>query len=1660
MRIFGLTIGSFFTLIYGLSAQPYGNEWITHSQSYYKFPIVQEGVYRIDQAALIAAGIPLASIDPRNIQLFGRGSEIHIYIEGEADGSFDSGDFIEFYGTGNDGFHDASLYPSPAEQAHPAYSLFNDTISYFLTWNNSTSNRRFQSESDISFLSYSPSPFVWKNSLTSRNNQYYEGETYQGGATDPAYAETEGWFDLPLTLGSSRTRTVQTTRAYGAGPNATVHWKTTGQSDYAPLTDDHHLKVQVAGVSLDTIFEGYQVIEKSFQVPVGSLNAIATPFVFSSINDLGSLADRTAVVYMEIRYPHELNFNNSTSFTFLVPDMSGQGKSYLPFTGFNNSGNTWVYDLTNGKRIRVVTTGSAHEVLIPNSGGEKKCHVFSEGNAMSVFSLKAVNGNGLFRDYSTLEAPNTFVIVSHKKLMSGVVQYAAYKNTRGYNSLTVDIDELYDQFAYGIHKHPNSIRSFLDYLTDTWSEDPAFLFLLGKSVKAHLYRQNSSNYNIDLVPSFGNPASDMLFTSGLNLATIQPSIPTGRLSANSGAEVELYLQKMIEYEGAPHAPWMKNALHFAGGTNESESDRFTNYLNQIGTVLSDTSFGANIYTFKKSSSAPYQISLSDSIKNLINSGASFLTFFGHASATGGFDQNIDEPETFNNKGKYPILVGNSCFTGDIHEAETNSTSERFVLIKDKGVIGFIASVDLGFEGSLRNYSNSFFTSLGRDNYGESIGKHMQYAISKLEGSGSSFSNRSVALLMTLHGDPSLVINSAPLPDFAISSSGVFSDPDPITTQVDSFELILDVYNYGKAISDSLMIEVSRVFPNLQSEVYRTTVPAVAYHQKVEIIIPVYPEKGSGYNRFDISLDPSNFMQELDENNNFVSMNYFIKSGDIIPVVPFEFALVPTQGITLKASTGYAFEKYQTYEFQLDTSASFSTPLETTTMSGIGGVYNWTPALLSNMEEGRVYFWRSRNAAGNANSIWRTSSFRYKAGKRGWSQDHFNQFERNNLQFLYADQANRRFRFEPSVRKLTCQTSSTLDLSQLGNILYKIDADLIEYGGCGLGPAIHIAVLDSLSFNAWGTPFQGQNSSNYFGQINFDGNCGKPRVQRFFIFQANNATQLSGLKDMLVNKVPDGNYILAWTWIRNDFSKWDAADPAMRNVFVNLGADSITSISNDSLPYIFFVKKGDKSTALEVIGTKYDEFISLSSYLRNFSSYGSMASTFIGPASAWDSIHWDVHSPDNPATDSATITVGIFKRGENTKEDALVIDKSESGTSISSAIDAGTYPFMELDGFFSDKDFQTAAQIDEWTVLYEGVMDLAIDSRDNFSFYKDTVMEGDNIKLTYNLKNISEYDSDSILVSYYLIDRNRNRRDIKAERLKPLFADSGLVTGVEFNTRGFTGVNTLVVNVNPGMDQLEQHLFNNVGQLSFVVQSDKVKPVLDVTFDGVHILDGDIVSAKPEIAMQLADENPYLILDDTSDFKVYITDVNGNEHQVFFYSQRKLYEMDFIPAKKGSNKAQVLFRPRLIADGVYQLRVSATDRSKNESGEIDYRISFEVINRSTITNLLNYPNPFSTSTRFVFVLTGSRVPDNLQIQIMTVSGKLIKTIDSHELGPVHIGRNISQYAWDGKDEYGDKLANGVYLYRVSTRIDGFDIEHRSTSADRYFKKGFGKMVILR
>jgi hypothetical protein len=143
-------------------AQNYGNEWINYTQKHYRISIPKTGLYRIDYTTLINAGIPLGSINPKNFQLFCKGEEQYIHVNGESDNVFNPADYIEFYAKKNDASFDSLVYTS-SRIPNPYYALFNDTNYVFLTWNNSINNKRVLFETDvISQVTLQPAIFTQK----------------------------------------------------------------------------------------------------------------------------------------------------------------------------------------------------------------------------------------------------------------------------------------------------------------------------------------------------------------------------------------------------------------------------------------------------------------------------------------------------------------------------------------------------------------------------------------------------------------------------------------------------------------------------------------------------------------------------------------------------------------------------------------------------------------------------------------------------------------------------------------------------------------------------------------------------------------------------------------------------------------------------------------------------------------------------------------------------------------------------------------------------------------------------------------------------------------------------------------------------------------------------------------------------------------------------------------------------------------------------------------------------------------------------------------------------------------------------------------------------------------------------------------------------------
>lgn len=155
--------------------------------------------------------------------------------------------------------------------------------------------------------------------------------------------------------------------------------------------------------------------------------------------------------------------------------------------------------------------------------------------------------------------------------------------------------------------------------------------------------------------------------------------------------------------------------------------------------------------------------------------------------------------------------------------------------------------------------------------------------------------------------------------------------------------------------------------------------------------------------------------------------------------------------------------------------------------------------------------------------------------------------------------------------------------------------------------------------------------------------------------------------------------------------------------------------------------------------------------------------------------------------------------------------------------------------------------------------------------------------------------------------------------------------------------------------------------------------------------------------------------------------------------------DYYEADLNSFQSGVIRYPyKKLTEGPHSLSLKVWDINNNSAERtIDFVVSPSA--DLALKHVLNYPNPFTTHTAFYFEHNQACLGMDVQIQIFTVSGKLVKTIDKRVKTE---GYRTEPIDWDGRDDFGDKIGRGVYIYRIKV------IASNGSTADHY-----EKLVIL-
>lgn len=217
---------------------------------------------------------------------------------------------------------------------------------------------------------------------------------------------------------------------------------------------------------------------------------------------------------------------------------------------------------------------------------------------------------------------------------------------------------------------------------------------------------------------------------------------------------------------------------------------------------------------------------------------------------------------------------------------------------------------------------------------------------------------------------------------------------------------------------------------------------------------------------------------------------------------------------------------------------------------------------------------------------------------------------------------------------------------------------------------------------------------------------------------------------------------------------------------------------------------------------------------------------------------------------------------------------------------------------------------------------------------------------------------------------------------------------------------------------------NVGGINENAEADNAPPVIALFMNDENFISGGVTNESPTLLAKLSDENGINTVSGIGHDISAILD--GDETNPFILND--YYQANVDDFTSGT----VSFPFRDLEPGLHTLTFKAWDVYNNSTtSEIQFMV-FDSDNTLKITNVLNYPNPFVDYTEFWFN-HNSVEPLDISVQIFTVSGKLVRTLNGQTIGGAKATSSLSKdIVWDGRDDFGDKIGKGVYIYKLKVR----------------------------
>ena len=692
--------------------------------------IEKAGITELTFQDLLDAGFPVAQVNPHNLQLTHKGSQVALEWEGDVDNNFETGERLLFF-------------------ANPETNRWTTFDTYLLSESSSAGQRMTERSANPTSTQVG-TPNV---KLVFEENIYYSPNCFCGSTPLARDGDRWVWNDLDISEPETTFR-----RYYNDLPNVdpsiagllTV-WLI-GYTDTIQ-TIDHHVEVYLNGTLLGLVeWDGKKAVQAQFDLPSGLLKtndnelALNLPGI-SGISKEGMWLDAYQIQYGL----QNVNLDEAVIFS---------GEQIPRAYNLNLASNTGLkaYQVTNPDLPLRLTDVQINSNTIsfkdPSSMGPQDYAATTENGIQTPSKLRlqsklpTVGANG----FSGAE----YIAISYSDFISSISPIINYRQNQGLSTLIQDVQPIYDNYSDGIPS-PQAIRDYLEDAYMNWPVTPIYILLVGDGTyDPKHYDSNSTDtfippYLVDVDPWAGETASDNRFVAVDGNDNL-PDMLLGRLPVNSTGEAGIIVQKILAYENSPvSGDWPQDMVFVAD--NADTAGDFPANSNTLAAYVHSPFQTEKIYHTDTTSTSETR----SRILHSLNAGSGITVYSGHSSVHQWAIENFihyNDIASLSNGSRLPILVEATCFTSFFQIPDLSTLDEGLLRHDSGGALAVWGPSGMGLPDGHLKLVEGFIQSIYQHNQRD-LGQAIQAGRLHLATQASAYS----ALIdtQTLLGDPAITL---------------------------------------------------------------------------------------------------------------------------------------------------------------------------------------------------------------------------------------------------------------------------------------------------------------------------------------------------------------------------------------------------------------------------------------------------------------------------------------------------------------------------------------------------------------------------------------------------------------------------------------------------------------------------------------------------------------------------------------------------------------------------------------------------------------------------------------------------------------------------------------------------------------------------------------